>query len=79
MKILLVKRGLPWHSPGNRMETSWIQDPVLSVKQAAEYLGVTTRTIRSYLVLKDRPLPHSKPCGKILIHMEDLKEWTRKK
>jgi excisionase family DNA binding protein len=49
----------------------------LTVDDAAKALRVTARTVRNYLVRKSRPLPHSKPGGRILINSEDLAEWLK--
>ena len=48
---------------------------LLTVKDVAEKLKVTTRTIRNYLVRKRRPLPHSKPQGIVYINSNDLNQW----
>lgn len=48
---------------------------ILSVQATAELLGVTHRTVRAYLARKNRPLPHSKPGGKIVIIKKDLDTW----
>jgi len=49
----------------------------LTVADAAKTLRVTARTVRNYLVRKSRPLPHSKPGGRILINSDDLSEWLK--
>ena len=48
---------------------------LLTVKEAAAKLRVSTRTVRNYLVRKRRPLPHSKPQGVIYINSNDLNQW----
>jgi excisionase family DNA binding protein len=51
----------------------------LTVDSAAKLLQVTPRTVRTYLVRKRKPLPHSKPGGRILIHRTDLLDWIKTK
>lgn len=50
---------------------------ILTVDDAAKTLRVSARTVRNYLVRKSRPLPHSKPGGRILINASDLAEWLK--
>lgn len=71
----------PAHTPcAPRPDNTMTYDGfILSVKQTASRLGVTTRTVRNYLVQKRNPLPHSKPAGKVLIHTLDLDLWLKKK
>ena len=66
-------------TPFAAMDTTSTYTRVLSVNEAADYLRVTPRTIRNYLLRKRNPLPHSKPAGKIWIHEEDLLQWLKGK
>jgi excisionase family DNA binding protein len=50
---------------------------LLTVDDAAKALRVSARTVRNYLVRKSRPLPHSKPGGRILINSMDLAAWSK--
>lgn len=47
----------------------------LTIKDAADLLQVTPRTVRNYLIRKHNPIPHSKPCGRILIPAKPLLKW----
>lgn len=50
---------------------------LLTVDDTAKILRVNPRTVRNYLVRKSRPLPHSKPGGRILINSTDLATWSK--
>lgn len=49
---------------------------MLRVKDVAEQLGVTERTVRRWLV--EEGLPHSKFRSKIQIDPKELEEWKNK-
>ncbi len=48
-------------------------DGFMTVSQAAQYLGVSTKSIRRYI--KDHGLPAAKPAGVYLISKEKLQKW----
>lgn len=47
----------------------------LTVQQAADYLGISEKSIRRYI--KFYGLPASKPAGRYLISREDLERWMK--
>lgn len=46
-----------------------------NILQTAQYLGVSTRTVRRYI--KERNLPASKPAGMLLINKNKLEKWIK--
>ena len=54
-------------------------DNLLTVDDAADYLKVSPRTVRNYLVRRFGALPHCKPAGRVLIRRKDLTDWLNGK
>ena len=54
----------------DQARSSW-----LSVRDAAEYLGVSETAVRA--LIKRRHVPFCKPNGRIFIDRRDLDEWVR--
>lgn len=52
-------------------------DRILTVRETAERLRVSERTVRGYLARRRRPLPHSKVGGAVRIFEKDLDSWVR--
>jgi excisionase family DNA binding protein len=52
---------------------------LLSIKEVADYLGVSKRTVHNYMRLKRNPLPYSKPAGKLFFWRKDLEQWLENK
>lgn len=53
-------------------------DPYLSLKALAQYSGLSTRTLRTYI---DRPPAEALPCyrvgGKLLVRKSDFDAWMK--
>lgn len=50
-------------------------DPYLDLRAAAEYSGLSVRTLRAWLTDPERPLPHYRVGGKILVRHSELDGW----
>lgn len=76
MKSKVKKKGL-----SQRREKPFrIRQPIpagyVTIQQAADYLGVSERSIRRYI--KEYGLPVHKPGGRYLISIEELETWIRR-
>ena len=47
----------------------------MTLQQAAEYMGVSARSVRRYI--KERGFPAMKPAGRYLVKIEDMEKWIR--
>lgn len=56
-----------------------IEDKIFTVKEAADYLGYTTKSL--YVKVSSRQVPHSKKMGKLFFSKRELDEFlkTRKR
>lgn len=50
-------------------------DPFLSLRAAAAYTSLSTKTLRSYFSDPAHPLPHYKVGGKYLLRRSELDAW----
>ena len=50
-------------------------DPWLSLQAAANYSGLSVRTLRGWLSHLDRPLPCYRVGGKVLLRRSELDRW----
>lgn len=58
------------------MENQKIQRPLMTIKEVAEYLQVSVRTVQR--ILDSGELPYRKIKGSIRIKMEDLDKYVEK-
>jgi hypothetical protein len=49
----------------------------MSLRQLAEFAGLSVRTLRSHLTNASRPLPHYLVGGKILVRVADFDAWMQ--
>ena len=76
MKSKVKKKGLTRREKPFRMKTP-APAGYVTIQQAADYLGVSERSIRRYA--KEYGLPVYRPAGRrYFIKLEELDEWTRR-
>ena len=47
-----------------------------SVKDVAQYFGITTRTVWRWMKLPERSIPHYRPAGsRVRFNSTEVKEW----
>lgn len=51
------------------------QDRYFDVRLAAQYTGLSIRTLRSWMAHAERPLPHFRVGGKILLRRSEIDAW----
>ncbi len=60
---------------GVALTTSW--DPYLSLKALAAYSSLSERILRSFLSAPDRPLPHYRVGGRVLVRRSEFDGWIQ--
>ena len=75
MKSQIKKKGLQRREKPFRLRTP-IPAGYMSIQQAADYMGVSERSVRRYI--KQYGLPVHKPGGRYLISIEELEAWIKR-
>ena len=67
----------PADAIGKRAATvAQVEDAYLPLRALAAYSGLSIRTLRSYLVHPDRPLPYYRIGAKILVRRSEFDAWA---
>lgn len=61
--------------PVDHLELTVSLDPWFSLKGAADYTSLSVRTLRTWLIHLEHPLPHYRVGGKVLVRRGELDRW----